>query len=659
MPVARFQLPDGRVARFEVPEGTTPEQAQEMVEKEYPNLSAKQATQGPEERSSLERAGRSLGRQVGLTARAGIEGIAAIPAMLANAPAAVYNKIADLVSPRTMSDLVTGEQGYRFPEQRQAVSALLTRLGLPVPQTGTERIAQDVAGAMAGQGGVMKVGNLMESASAPVVARIGNVLTKMPAAQLVGAGGSAGGSGMAREAGYGPGTQFAAGIAGGIIAPVAADVAVQGAKAAGRGLVAATRPFTQAGRERIVGQTLRSAATDPRRAVTRLEDVPEYVSGSQPTTAQAAADPGLLTAERVIRSGPGSAKFTEQASKANQARNILLSGMAGDDESIRVAEVARKASTKPMREAALESANIAGVSTERLQRRLRGLESQPGIRSSDVISKSLAEAKSKIAQFTNEDGVINAKDLYTIRKELGNAIRKNAQETQNWDKRLTGGLQDQVQGFIDDAIEAAGGRGWRDYLATYSEKSRPIEQLRTLQDVRTRVLNAGTDALTGEQIMSPAKFYNVVTKNESELARVLTPQQMANLKSIAADLQRGALSELGGRAAGSNTYQNLSTSYILGQSLGGKTPQSPLMQNLLRPLAWLNKLNETDLQNLLTDAMLDPALARSMMSRVSPRAVESVAFELGQRARALGIGAGVAAGTSGGRRRELEGATAQ
>jgi hypothetical protein len=134
---------------------------------------------------------------------------------------------------------------------------------------------------------------------------------------------------------------------------------------------------------------------------------------------------------------------------------------------------------------------------------------------------------------------------------------------------------------------------------------------------------------------------------------------MKNLKNIAADLQRGALSDTAGRAAGSNTYQNLSTSYILGQSLGGKTPQSPLMQNLLRPLAWLNRLNETELQELLTDAMLDPALARTMMAKTSPRAVESIAFELGQRALALGIGTGVAAGTSGGRRMESDRAIAQ
>ena len=37
MPIARFQLEDGRVARFEVPEGTTPEQAQTMMETEIGN----------------------------------------------------------------------------------------------------------------------------------------------------------------------------------------------------------------------------------------------------------------------------------------------------------------------------------------------------------------------------------------------------------------------------------------------------------------------------------------------------------------------------------------------------------------------------------------------------------------------------------------------
>lgn len=40
MPIARFEMPDGRVARFEVPEGTTPEQAQSMIQSEIPKVGA-------------------------------------------------------------------------------------------------------------------------------------------------------------------------------------------------------------------------------------------------------------------------------------------------------------------------------------------------------------------------------------------------------------------------------------------------------------------------------------------------------------------------------------------------------------------------------------------------------------------------------------------
>lgn len=35
MPIARFEMPDGRIARFEVPEGTTPEQAQQMMQSHF------------------------------------------------------------------------------------------------------------------------------------------------------------------------------------------------------------------------------------------------------------------------------------------------------------------------------------------------------------------------------------------------------------------------------------------------------------------------------------------------------------------------------------------------------------------------------------------------------------------------------------------------
>jgi hypothetical protein len=45
MPIARFQMPDGRVARFEVPDGTSPEQAQAMIAQAMPQAEP----QGPQE----------------------------------------------------------------------------------------------------------------------------------------------------------------------------------------------------------------------------------------------------------------------------------------------------------------------------------------------------------------------------------------------------------------------------------------------------------------------------------------------------------------------------------------------------------------------------------------------------------------------------------
>lgn len=61
MPIARFQLPDGRIAKFEVPEGTTPEQAMAEIEKHL--ASAPPVEQAKSEPSTADRiAGNPLTR---------------------------------------------------------------------------------------------------------------------------------------------------------------------------------------------------------------------------------------------------------------------------------------------------------------------------------------------------------------------------------------------------------------------------------------------------------------------------------------------------------------------------------------------------------------------------------------------------------------------
>lgn len=171
-------------------------------------------SQGQANLPSPERQQRSLaseaGRQfIGLPLRAAIEGAAALPAMGANAVAGLFNTI-------------SGDGGYKFPDQQAAVSGLLTRLGFPVPENGLERVGQDVMGAVSGAGLTGKLAQMASPTSGvgQIVAR--GFSENLPS-QIGAAAGAAGASGVTREAGGGPLAQITAGLAGGVGLPMAVD----------------------------------------------------------------------------------------------------------------------------------------------------------------------------------------------------------------------------------------------------------------------------------------------------------------------------------------------------------------------------------------------------------------------------------------------------
>ncbi len=82
MPIARFELPDGRIGRFEVPDGTTPEQAQDLISSQFDDLiPAEEKDKGGSIERFLEGGGRAVTqRGIGLIQR-GIEGIGAVAEM--------------------------------------------------------------------------------------------------------------------------------------------------------------------------------------------------------------------------------------------------------------------------------------------------------------------------------------------------------------------------------------------------------------------------------------------------------------------------------------------------------------------------------------------------------------------------------------------------
>jgi hypothetical protein len=105
--------------------------------------------------------------------------------------------------------------------------------------------------------------------------------------------------------------------------------------------------------------------------------------------------------------------------------------------------------------------------------------STPGLRASSNMTKVLQSIRDDIANLTEKGGgVIDAHDLYTLRKEGINEriMQVLGQTDPKISAKVTRKTLEEVRPLIDDAIEKAGGTGWRDYLKTYAQGMQAIDQ---------------------------------------------------------------------------------------------------------------------------------------------------------------------------------------
>jgi hypothetical protein len=213
----------------------------ETVAKAYQE--AKNDAPAQESRSVAE----DLGRQGGLTLRAGLKGAVALPAMVADAASGAVNAgldvYDDMRSP-SLGELVTGKQkGFRFQKTASAMDNLMDRAGVAQPETATERVVQDIVGAGVGTGGMVKAGRFLVNNAAPIVQKVGQVFSAGPGMQTAAAATGAGAAGVIRESGGGAGAQTAAAVLG--------SVAPQTSVAAGSNVLRTVMRGGEQGRQRV------------------------------------------------------------------------------------------------------------------------------------------------------------------------------------------------------------------------------------------------------------------------------------------------------------------------------------------------------------------------------------------------------------------------
>jgi hypothetical protein len=201
-------------------------------------------------------------------------------------------------------------------------------------------------------------------------------------------------------------------------------------------------------------------------------------------------------------------------------------------------------------EKALRSVGIKPLEGAPLADTIANISKNPSFAANDLIEGSVNQVSSAIRQWTSSKGVIDADALEAIRKNAVTAaiakLRPGADATAQ--RNLAAGVLSKIKPAIDDAIEAAGGAGWRDYLSAHAKgmsainekklAGKALELFKNDKDAFVRLVQNETPDVV-EKILGSGR-YNIATELADSTMAVLQDQAKKRLTDLAVKEQVGA-----------------------------------------------------------------------------------------------------------------------
>jgi hypothetical protein len=231
-------------------------------------------------------------------------------------------------------------------------------------------------------------------------------------------------------------------------------------------------------------------------------------------------------------------KYVADEAAARSANDIAM--RMGSGSVIEPAEFIAQAAGA---EKALRSVGIKPLEGGPLADKIANISKNPSFAANDLIEGSVNQAANAIRQWTSNKGVIDADALEAIRKNAVTAaiakLRPGADATAQ--RNLAAGVLSKIKPVIDDAIEAAGGTGWRDYLNTHAKGMNAINEkklagkaldlFKNNKDEFVRLVQNESPEVV-EKILGPGK-YNIATELADSTMAVLQEQAKKRLTEIA------------------------------------------------------------------------------------------------------------------------------
>lgn len=192
---------------------------------------------------------------------------------------------------------------------------------------------------------------------------------------------------------------------------------------------------------------------------------------------------------------------------------------------------------------ALRSVGIKPLEGGKIADTVRSVANNPEFAGNDILLGAVKNVADDVAKWTGSGGVIDAKALDAIRKNSVNAaiqqLRPGMDATAQ--RNLAASVMSDIKPVLIDAIEQAGGAGYRQYLADYTKGMQKIAEKKlsgealnlwkTNKDEFVRLVqNESPDVV--EKILGPGK-YNIASELADTTMATLQEQAKKRLTEVA------------------------------------------------------------------------------------------------------------------------------
>lgn len=495
-------------------------------------------------------------RQLGLTARYGMEGLGQAAGVLTDPIRAAVNPLLGAVGLPTA------------PSTAGMMTSAANALGLPTPQTATERVVGDASRLVAGGGGIMGGAGALARGATGATQAVLSGLAANPASQVASAAGAGAAGGSVREAGGGTTAQTIAALAGGLAAPMAAGALGNVAGAVGRRLPGGTP--TGKTLDYQIELTLNQSGVDWKQVPERIKasmrsDVKKAMSTGQQL--DPAATRRLLDFKMVEGATPTRGSVTLNPVDITRERNLAKIGANTSDRSLQgLANIENQNN-----QALIRGLNNAGASTTddayAAGENIMGALRQIDIPRAEAVKKAYQAVRDADGRYANlnRSWFTNTANDALDAQQLGPALPEQAKTLLNniaqnkmpfdvntvtmVDRRLSGIARDAVSRGDNEAALAV--RQVRDALTKTTVESSAGEEAIALYRSATRMarerfrlietpaMEAALDPKT-----TPDKFVNTFITGGGGKSQVRDVVKLANeLKAVpqAYDSARGQI----------------------------------------------------------------------------------------------------------------------